>query len=85
MYHFLDRKLLGGSLRLPEKKRLELRAQDLAVKKELGSDKGWRGWRTKKKVFMVVGGELSALIVVAWVVSEMRSACLEGVDEVLIV
>ncbi|OCF39673.1 hypothetical protein I317_06528 [Kwoniella heveanensis CBS 569] len=63
IYDYLDGKWLGHSLRMPEKKRLELR------KKALEEDIDYPGWRISKKTTYIVGGELTALIITAWVVS----------------
>ncbi|WVQ75748.1 hypothetical protein IAR50_005379 [Cryptococcus sp. DSM 104548] len=62
VYFYLDQIWLGGSLRLPEKKRLE----KLKEKKEKSLD--YPGWRVSKLTSCIVGGELIALIITAWVV-----------------
>lgn len=61
-YDYLDGRWLGHSLRLPEKKRVALRAE--ALEKELD----YPGWRIDKRVTYAVGAQLSGLVVVAWVV-----------------
>ncbi|WVF68348.1 hypothetical protein IAT40_003113 [Kwoniella sp. CBS 6097] len=62
IYDYLDGKWLGHSLRMPEQKRLELR------KKALEEDLDYPGWRISKRTTLIVGGELTALIITAWVV-----------------
>ena len=62
-YDFLDGRLLGHSLRMPEKKRVAFR-RDV---KQRGDD--LRGWQVSKAAFYGCGGLLCALIVTGWVVS----------------
>ncbi|WVR07938.1 hypothetical protein IAU60_004981 [Kwoniella sp. DSM 27419] len=62
IYDYLDGRWLGHSLRLPEVKRLALRRKAI----EEGID--YPGWRISRKTSLIVGAELCALIVTAWVV-----------------
>ncbi|WVQ95901.1 hypothetical protein IAU59_003000 [Kwoniella sp. CBS 9459] len=62
VYDYLDGKWLGHSLRLPEQKRLLLR------KKAVEEDIDYPGWRISKRTTWIVGAELTALIITAWVV-----------------
>ncbi|WVQ84824.1 hypothetical protein IAT38_006981 [Cryptococcus sp. DSM 104549] len=62
IYHYLDHIWLGGSLRLPEAKRVQKR------KEAIEQDIDYEGWRISKKTTLIVGAELTGLIIVAWVV-----------------
>jgi hypothetical protein len=80
-YDYLDGRWLGHALRKSERKRLELRASDLASAGEeqsvdghvsptdTGTPPSLPGWRPSKVASRIVGAELACAIVVAWVVS----------------
>jgi hypothetical protein len=63
VYDYLDGKWLAHSLRMNEAKRVAFRNR--AIEENLDV----KGWRVERKVLLVVLGQLSAMIVVAWVVS----------------
>ena len=65
LYDYLDGKWLGHSLRMNEAKRVAFRNQAIEEKLDV------KGWRVERKVLLAVLGQLSAMIVVAWVVSGM--------------
>lgn len=67
-YDWLDGRWLAHSLRKSEKERVR-------ILEELGEDRQrFKGWRAKSSVALAVGALLSALIVVAWVVSNQSSS-----------
>ncbi|KAK8843522.1 hypothetical protein IAR55_007182 [Kwoniella newhampshirensis] len=61
-YDYLDGRWLGHSLRRSELQRLEIRKQAIRGEVELP------GWKVSRVTMFVVGGQLTALIIVAWVV-----------------
>lgn len=65
IYDYLDGKLLGHSLRLSEKKRLAL-----AKEQEESQGEGFDGWKVKKWILYLFGGQLGAMILSSWVVSK---------------
>ncbi|WWD20457.1 hypothetical protein CI109_104933 [Kwoniella shandongensis] len=62
LYDYLDGRWLGHALRLPEKRRLEIRNHAISV----GYD-GFDGWKVHKPTTTVVGGLLIGVIITAWV------------------
>ncbi|WWD19427.1 hypothetical protein CI109_103887 [Kwoniella shandongensis] len=62
IYDYLDGRWVGHSLRRGELQRIEIRKQDLEQHKDSP------GWRVSRVTMFVVGGQLTALIIVAWVV-----------------
>lgn len=65
IYDYLDGKWLGHSLRMNEAKRVAFRQKAIEENLDL------QGWRVERKVLLGVLGQLSAMIVIAWVVSGM--------------
>lgn len=63
VYDYLDGKWLGHSLRMPEAKRVAFRNRAVEQKLEL------TGWKVDKRVTFGVIGQLTCMIIVAWVVS----------------
>jgi hypothetical protein len=62
-YDYLDGRWLGHSLRMPEDERIAFRK---ACKEKADS---WKGWLVNKKVFWLVIFQLTAMVIVSWVVS----------------
>ncbi|TYJ53851.1 hypothetical protein B9479_005539 [Cryptococcus floricola] len=75
IYFYLDRIWLGSSLRVPEKKRVQIRIDAVRAAVERGQGEegvgakgsGYEGWKISKTTTWVVGAELVGLIIVAWV------------------
>lgn len=65
VYDYIDGKWLGHSLRMPEKKRLEIRQRARELPDDLP------GWRVSKTVMYTVLAQLAAMVIVAWVVSAL--------------
>lgn len=64
VYDYLDGKWLGHSLRMPEAKRVAFRNQAIEEEWDI------KGWKVDRRVTFGIIGQLSCMIVVAWVVSD---------------
>ncbi|WWC64309.1 uncharacterized protein I303_106919 [Kwoniella dejecticola CBS 10117] len=64
VYDYIDGKWLGHSLRMPEKKRVEL----LQKVQENHLETKYKGWLVDRRVTCAVLAQLTSLVIVAWVV-----------------